>query len=56
MVYLALLKGALKMAWLYKYYSNDKEMAVRQMGGSAVFMEGLTNGAAAYQFSEELKK
>lgn len=54
----ALLRPVLKAdAWrLYKYYSVDKEVAVKQMGRSAVFMEGLTNGATAYQFSEELKK
>ncbi|QVM93263.1 DUF4225 domain-containing protein [Pseudomonas entomophila] len=44
-------------AWkLYKYYLFDKEMAVRQMSKFAVFVEGLTSGATAYQFSEEAKK
>ncbi|MCG8292103.1 DUF4225 domain-containing protein [Pseudomonas entomophila] len=54
----ALLRPVLKAdAWrLYKYYSVDKEMAVKQMSRSAVFMEGLTNGATTYQFNEELKK
>ncbi|MDZ4017330.1 DUF4225 domain-containing protein [Pseudomonas sichuanensis] len=54
----ALFRPVLKAdAWrLYKYYSVDKEAAIRQMSTAAGVVETATTGATAYQFNKEYKK
>lgn len=44
-------------AWrLFKYYRMDKEAAIRQMGGGALFIEMGVNSSTGYQLYEEYKK